>query len=102
LLSSWLQHRIEHVNQRKGRCQGSAFSKLDVRQANSEFGVLTIRVRFGSTGLIVKLSMKKCFDVGVVAFTRRAIERSVESCRIALWAPIMVSTGQLLWQINKA
>jgi ferredoxin len=52
-------------------------SALDVRQANSALGVLTICARFGSTVLIVKPSIKKCFKVGVVAFTHRAIERSV-------------------------
>jgi hypothetical protein len=55
-------------------------STLDVRQANSALGVLTICARFGSTVLIVKRSIKKCFKVGVVAFPHRAIERSVESC----------------------
>src|ERR1700687_5704733 len=64
----------------KGRCQGSAWSTLDVRQANSALGVLTICAKFGSTVLIVKPSIIKCFKVGIVAFTHRAIERSVESC----------------------
>jgi hypothetical protein len=60
-LSSWLRQRIEHVYQAKGRCQGSALSTLDVRQANSALGALTICARFGSTVLIVKPSIKKIF-----------------------------------------
>jgi hypothetical protein len=65
----------------KGRCQGSALSTLDVRQANSALGVLTICARFGSTVLIVKPSIKKnVFRSASWPSRTRAIERSVESC----------------------